>query len=249
MTRLMSIVVASLALTAGAAIAVPTVVYAEESHDAVAVTPSLLSGVVKDARGKPLNGVMVRVSEETSGLADNVFTDANGKYALSTRLSGDVVVRFRLPYYQDETRKLTLAAGQPVAQAATLKRMTAVADISESLPSGYHFGNLAFDKDPTAIFSRRNVQRDCAGCHALGNAVSRAPRPLDQWVEVVKRMQGYLGNPDPKLIESRAALLSAGFRGQAPKVRPVFPINAELHTAVIHEYKLENILYPHDGGG
>jgi streptogramin lyase len=242
----MSIVAASLALTAGAVIAVPPVVYAEESHDAVAITSSQLSGVVKDARGKPLNGVMVRVSDEASGLADNVFTDAKGKYALSTRLSGDVVVRFRLPYYQDETRKLRLAAGQPVAQAATLKRMTVAADISESLPSGYHFGNLSFDKNPTAIFSRGNLQRDCAGCHALGNTVSRAPRPLDQWVEVVKRMQGYLGNPDPKLIERRAALLSAGFRGQAPKVRPVFPINAELHTAVIHEYMLENILFPHD---
>jgi virginiamycin B lyase len=247
MKRLSVVAAASLALTACAANVAPPAVKVEVSHEAVTVTPSRLSGVVKDAHGKPLNGVMVRVSDDASGLADNVFTDARGKYALSTRVSGDVVVRFRLPYFQDETRKVTLAAGQPVEQAATLKRMTGVADISESLPSAYHFGNLAFDKDPAAIFSRGNVQRDCAGCHALGNTVSRAPRPLDQWVEVAKRMQGYLGNPDPKLIESRAALLSAGFRGQAPKVRPVFPVDAELHTAVIHEYKLENILFPHDG--
>ena len=234
MKSLSLIVVVGLALTSVEAIVAP-------------LTPSLLTGVVKDSHGMPLNGVMVRVSDDASGLADNVFTDAEGKYALSTRLSGDVVVRFRLPYYQDETRKLTLAARRPVEQAATLKRMTVSADISESLPSAYHFGNLAFDKDPTAILSRGNVQRDCAGCHALGNTVSRAPRPLEQWVEVVKLMQGYLGNPDPKLIESRAALLSAGFRGQAPNVRPVFPVDAELHTAVIHEYKLESTLFPHDG--
>jgi len=247
MKMLSVIAAASLALTACAANVAPPAGQVEVSHEAVTVTPSQLSGVVKDAHGKPLNGVMVRVSDDASGLADNVFTDAKGKYALSTRVSGDVVVRFRLPYFQDETRKVMLAAGQPVELAATLKRMTVAADISESLPSAYHFGNLAFDKDPTAIFSRGNLQRDCAGCHALGNSVSRAPRPLDQWVEVVKRMQGYLGNPDPKLIESRAALLSAGFRGQAPKVRPVFPIDADIYNAVIHEYRLENILFPHDG--
>jgi streptogramin lyase len=59
-------------------------------------------------------------------------------------------------------------------------------------------------------------------------------------------MQGYLGNPDPKLIESRAALLSDGFRGQAPNVRPVFPVDAETQEAVIYEYRLDNTIFPHD---
>jgi hypothetical protein len=43
------------------------------------LTSSLLTGVVKDNHGVPLNGVMVRVSDDASGLADNVFTDAEGK--------------------------------------------------------------------------------------------------------------------------------------------------------------------------
>jgi len=238
MKILSSIVFLSLALVACSAKDPPKAVQA--------VTAARLTGVVKDGQSKPLNGVMVRVTHEESGISESVFTDKKGRYELSTRLTGDVTVRFRLPYYRDETNKLILTVGKSVEQQAVLKPMTDFAEISESLPSAYHFGTLAFDKDPTAIFSRQNLQRDCAGCHALGNSVSRSPRPPEQWVEVVKRMQGYLGNPDPKLIESRAALLFAGFQGQVPNVRPVFPVDAETRKAVIREYRLENTVFPHD---
>lgn len=220
---------------------------AEESpKNAKAGSSALLTGVVEDDQSKPLNGVMVRVTNETSGISQSVFTDEKGRYELSTRLTGDVTVRFRLPYYKDETNKLMLTVGKSVEQQAVLKPMTDLAEISESLPSVYHFGKLAFDKDPKAINSRQNLMRDCAGCHALGNSVTHALRPLDQWVDMVTMMQGYLGNPDPKLIKSRAALMYAGFNGQAPKVRPVFPIDAEIQRAVIHEYRLENSVFPHD---
>jgi len=238
MKRISLIVVLSLALLACSA---------KESPNAVqAMKPAILMGVVKDDHSKPLKGVMVRVTNEASGVSESIFSDEMGRYALSTRLAGDVTVRFRLPYYQDETAKLKLIVGQPVKLPAVLKPMTDLEQISESLPSAYHFGNLAFDKDPKAIFSRQNMQRDCAGCHALGNSVTRAPRPLDQWVDMVKTMQGFLGNPDPKLIERRAALLYAGFKGQPPKVRPVFPVDDEIQRAVIHEYRLENTVFPHD---
>jgi len=210
------------------------------------VTSAQVTGVVKDSLNKPLNGVMVRVTNETSGISQSVFTDEKGRYELSTRLVGDVTVRFRLPYYRDETNKLMLTVGKSVDQQAVLKPMTDLAEISQSLPAAYHFGSLAFDKDPKAINSRQNLQRDCAGCHALGNSVTSAPRPLDQWVAMVTMMQGFLGNPDPKLIKSRAALLNAGFQGQALKVRPVFPVDAETQKAVIHEYRLDNTIFPHD---
>ena len=238
MKRLSLIVFLSFALVACSA--------KEPTKAVQAGTLALLTGVVEDIHSEPLNGVMVRVTNETSGISESVFTDEMGRYELSTRLTGDVTVRFRLPYFQDETNQLMLTVGKSVEQQAVLKPMTDVAEISESLPSVYHFGNLAFDRDPTAISSRQNLQRDCAGCHALGNSVTRAPRSPEQWAEVTKRMQGYLGNPDPKLIESRVALLSDGFRGQAPNVRPVFPVDAETQTAVIHEYRLENTIFPHD---
>jgi streptogramin lyase len=238
MKKLSLIIFMSLALVACSA--------KESSKSVQGVTPGLLTGVVNDGQSKPLNGVMVRVTNETSGISQSVFTDEQGRYELSTGLTGDVTVRFRLPYYRDETSKLILTAGKSVEQKAVLKPMTDLAEISESLPSAYHFGNLAFDKDPKSINSYQHLQRDCAGCHALGNSVTRAPRPLDQWVDIVTIMQSYLGNPDPKLIKSRAALLYAGFNGQAPTVRPVFPVDAETQQAVIHEYRLENTIFPHD---
>ena len=155
----------------------------ESSNTGKAGSPALLTGVVEDDQSKPLNGVMVRVTNETSGISQSVFTDEKGRYELSTRLTGDVTVRFRLPYYKDETNKLMLTVGKSVEQQAVLKPMTDLDEISESLPSVYHFGKLAFDKDPKAINSRQNLVRDCAGCHALGNSVTHALRPLDQWVD------------------------------------------------------------------
>ena len=91
MKRLSLIVFLSLALVACSA---------KESPKAVqAVNLALLTGVVKDGDSKPLNAVMVRVSSEASGISESVFTDEKGRYELSTRLTGDVTVRFRLPYY------------------------------------------------------------------------------------------------------------------------------------------------------
>ena len=88
------------------------------------VTSAQVTGVVKDSLNKPLNGVMVRVTNETSGISQSVFTDEKGRYELSTRLTGDVTVRFRLPYYRDETNRLMLTVGKSVEQQAVLKPMT-----------------------------------------------------------------------------------------------------------------------------
>ncbi len=208
--------------------------------------PAPLTGKVNDAQGAPLAGVMVRVSDEKSGLADSTFTNGKGEYRLPTKLAGALKLRFRLPYYTDIAQSLTLDATRPQVRSTVMAKMTSDSVISDSLPSAYHFDKLRFDASPDAMFSRANFQRDCAGCHALGGAVTGNKRSLADWTEVVTRMQGNLGNPDPALIASRAARIMAGFDGAPVTARPVFPVGPELGDAIIHEFKLPDIAFPHD---
>ena len=79
MKRLSLIVFLSFALVACSA--------KEPTKAVQAGTLALLTGVVEDIHSEPLNGVMVRVTNETSGISESVFTDEMGRYELSTRLS------------------------------------------------------------------------------------------------------------------------------------------------------------------
>jgi streptogramin lyase len=205
-----------------------------------------LTGKVNDSQGAPLAGVMVRVSDEKSGLADSTFTNGKGEYRLPTKLAGALKLRFRLPYYTDIAQSLTLDAARPQVRSTVMAKMTSDSVISDSLPSAYHFDKLRFDAAPDAMFSRANFQRDCAGCHALGGVVTGNKRSLAEWTAVVALMQGNLSNPDPALIAARAERITAGFDGAPVTARPVFPVGAELGDAVIHEFKLPDIAFPHD---
>jgi streptogramin lyase len=205
-----------------------------------------LTGKVNDSQGAPLAGVMVRVSDEKSGLADSTFTNGKGEYRLPTKLAGPLQLRFRLPYYTDIAQSMTLDAATPQVRSTVMAKMTSASVISDSLPSAYHFDKLSFDAAPDAMFSRANFQRDCAGCHAFGSIVTGNKRSLADWTAVVASMQANMGNPDPALIAARAARIAAGFDGAPVTSRPVFPIGAELGDALIHEIALPNIAFPHD---
>jgi len=208
--------------------------------------PASLTGKVNNSQGMPLAGVMVRVSDEKSGLADSTFTNGKGEYRLPTKLTGSLKLRFRLPYYADIAQSLTLDATKPQVRSTVMAKMTSDSVISDSLPSAYHFDKLPFDTEPEAMFSRANFQRDCAGCHAFGGVVTGHKRSLADWTAVVTSMQVNLGNPDPKLIALRTARIMAGFDGAPVTARPIFPAGAELGDAVIHEIQLPDIAFPHD---
>ncbi|HIG41507.1 MAG: carboxypeptidase regulatory-like domain-containing protein [bacterium] len=217
---------------------------------AILVTASasagFVKGVVKDADGKPLTGVMVRLTSKDN-VSESVFTNAKGKYKIKTDLAGDIDVRARLPYFRDATTTIELGATAKIEENLVMEPMTEDREISDSLPAAYHFGQLPFEVGDDKDFNRYQFQRDCLSCHQLGNSFTRVPRTAKNWTGTVKRMHMYIGNFDDKLIDRRSEIFAAGFDGKPVEVRPVFPVDEKaLSKTKIYEYPLLAQGVPHD---
>jgi streptogramin lyase len=204
------------------------------------------SGVITNAAGEPMHGVMVRVSSDNSHIAESVYSNANGVFRLDTVLAGTLSVRLRTPYSRDKTLEIELAEDGALHQALTMIPMDTDREISDSLPAGYHYGGLPFESGDDAVFNRYQFQRDCLSCHQLGNELTRTPRTADSWHETIIRMHRYMGGKfDQELRQRRSVILSTGFNGEPIAVRPKFPVDERISEAKITEYRLDKG-NPHD---
>ena len=52
---------------------------------ASAAHAATLTGTIKTAEGEPMHGVMVRVTDDTQGVSESVYTDDKGVYRLVTQ--------------------------------------------------------------------------------------------------------------------------------------------------------------------
>lgn len=211
----------------------------------VPASAGTLKGVIKDANGNPMNGVMVRLTN-VDEVSESVFTNAKGKYRIDTDLKGKINVRTRSPYYRDSHASIELSAKGKIKQNMTMEAMTDAVEISDSLPAAYHFGSLPFETGDDADFNRFQFQRDCLSCHQLGNPFTRVPRKAGGWATTIQRMHMYVGNFDKELRDRRGEIFEKGFDGKPLTVRPVFPIDKDLKSAKIYEYPLLNRGVPHD---
>jgi streptogramin lyase len=203
-----------------------------------------VSGQVSDDHGAAVSGAMVTVSDAKRGLAESVFTGRDGRYTLRTKLSGELTLRVRKPYFADHGAALRLGASDRAEVSVRLAALQTDAEISDALPSLSHFSKIAFDAQ--GPFSRAQFARDCLSCHAIGNSFTRWPRPAEGWLPSVSRMHAYLGNADAKSMQRRAELLAKAFDGSAARSRPVFPVDPALYRARILQYRFDGAGVPHD---
>jgi virginiamycin B lyase len=204
------------------------------------------TGVIKTVDGELMHGVLVRVSSENSHISEGVYSDAEGKFALDTVLSGDLAVRLRTPYFRDVSLDIELSPDGTEHRQLSMTPMETDAEISDSLPAGYHYGSLPFETGDDAVFNRYQFQRDCLSCHQLGNEMTRQPRTPKSWHQTIIRMHRYMGGKfDQELRERRSVILSTGFNGKPITVRPQFPIDAKISDAKVTEYRLDRG-NPHD---
>tara|TARA_R110001592_G_scaffold363396_2_gene687601 strand:+ start:13987 stop:15696 length:1710 start_codon:yes stop_codon:yes gene_type:complete len=212
---------------------------------ALQVEAGVVQGKVSDTAGKPVIGAMVTLTSE-AGVGESVYTDTSGGYRLDTSLAGDLGLRIRKRYYQDDSRELQL--GSAAAQDIDVKLipLTDPQELSDAHPSLSHFSMIDFDEDESALFSRANFARDCLTCHSLGNSFTRSPRPAEFWVPSVQRMHGYLANADEAPIRARSAILAEAFNGRLASSRPEIPIDPLLFRATVHQWRLDGTVVPHD---
>ena len=212
-----------------------------------AANASTLTGVIKDDQGNVMQGVLVRVTDEISGVSEAVYTNPKGKYQLETELAGKLTLRARVPYFKDIQTSVQLGINSNQHKNLAMEAMTDKAEISASLPAAYHFGSLPFETGDNSNFNQYQFTRDCLSCHQVGNSFTRVPRSPELWALTIERMHGYVGNFDAVLKERRSVLLSKGFDGKPISVRPQFPLAKELTNTKIYEYALEASAYiPHD---
>ena len=210
----------------------------------LSVSANTLSGVIKDAEGNAMKGVLVRVTDAQSIVSESVYTNAKGEYRLVTILEGALSIRVRLPYFKDVMASVTLT-GQ-ARQDFVMEPMTDLMEISNSLPAAYHFGSLPFETGDDANFNRYQFQRDCLSCHQLGNNFSRHPGDSEYWLATIIRMHRMYRNFDEELRDQRVELLANGFNGEPLMLRPEFPVDDALDTAKIYEYAISPAYVPHD---
>lgn len=220
--------------------------FAATAAFALSAGASTLTGVVTDNDGAALEGVLIRVTDASSGISEAVYTNANGAYRLTTELHGTLKVRARTPYFRDAQATVELAGDSRTEENLVMQPMTDPEEISNSLPAAYHFGNLPFESGPDESFNRFQFQRDCLSCHQLGNSFTRIPRTPESWAITIERMHRMVGNFDAELRDARSVILSKGFDGKPVSVRPVFPLDVSLPSTKLYEYSLQNIGVPHD---
>jgi streptogramin lyase len=188
----------------------------------------VLKGLVSNADGVAMRGVMIRLTDPESGVSESVYSNERGRYTLVTDLQGKLQLRARTPYFEDVRGEVELGPTGAVSR-----------DV-------YHFGSLPFEEGDDADFNRLQFQRDCLSCHQIGNPMTRQPRSPESWAASIERMHLYLGNFDMKLRDARGVILSRGFTGKPLTVRPQFPLDPALSHAKVYEYTLERAGVPHD---
>jgi streptogramin lyase len=205
-----------------------------------------LTGSVKDSEGAPMEGVLVRVTDDANLVSESVYSDPEGIYTLVTKMEGTLKLRARTPYFRDFSSVVELGGTATSKENLVMVSMVSEQEISDSLPAAYHFYNLPFEDGDDKDFNAYQFQRDCLSCHQMGNPFTRMPRTPEYWVTTIQRMHRMVGNFDKELRDRRAVILSKGFDGEPIEVRPEFPIDSELQTAKIYEYMLETAYVPHD---
>ena len=89
---------------------------------ALAQSTASISGVVKDTDGAVMPGVSVTVKNDASGAAQDILTDAEGRYQISALPAGTYSVTAALTGFKTaEAKAVRLAIGQPITIPLTLE--------------------------------------------------------------------------------------------------------------------------------
>ncbi len=157
---------------------------------------STLMGTIRDAGGKPLNGVAVSVRASDQTFTTSVYTDEKGEYVFPTLARGDYKVWAQAVGFSTARLDLTLDGAKPTVQALTLKPL---ANFEPQLT-----GVEWYDALPDDTADHRRLKQityvACADCHSLAVALQNR---FDEagWRAILTAMessvfQGYRGRTD-----------------------------------------------------
>src|SRR3974390_3388268 len=88
-----------------------------------------LAGSVVGADGRPVAAAMGTLSDAHRGIAESVFPDPAGNFALRTQLSGTLELRIRKPYLRDAHEAVTVPETTTARVRVTMQNMSSAAEI------------------------------------------------------------------------------------------------------------------------
>lgn len=193
---------------------------------------STIRGQVSTDSGQAVAGALVTLWNTQRDQKETVYTDAQGNYQLATRMTGEVTLRGRSPYFKDLNQGLNLAPDSEIEQDLVLVPMTDPEEISATLTASAHASQLPFQDDSI----RNSFISQCAYCHQQGNALTRAPRDREDWSDTVWRMETYAAYLTHDEHEQVVDLLSEGFNGRPIDVLQTYEHSPELSQARVKEW-------------
>lgn len=144
-------------------------------------------GVVQDASGSPLRGVMVSAIDPEKRKSVSVLSAADGTFTIDGLSSKTYDIRGRFIGLEDNTIE-GIAAGSSDSASLTLN-MNPAKDINLQRPGDNLLSLLKFDN----ITDKENFKMACVGCHQVGTLGFRSPDEPVDWITMVTRMDGFGG--------------------------------------------------------
>ncbi|HEX5360412.1 MAG TPA: carboxypeptidase regulatory-like domain-containing protein, partial [Fluviicoccus sp.] len=201
-----------------------------------------LSGVVRQADGQPVAGVMLTVFNPEGDRKETVYTGRDGRYAIRTGFEGKLRVRARMHKMQDAVQEIT-AGGKALQADFVLQPYPDAATLSASLTASAHLTRLKWpDENARAAFVSQ-----CNYCHQVGNALTRRPRDLSAWEQTVDRMQGYMALLTRGEAKAIVKTLHDGFDNRPMPAMQKYEAGDDLGRAKIREWLVgDGLSFIHD---
>ena len=210
---------------------------------ASAANSALLEGQVTSNDDRAIAGAIITVFDKSGLNSETVYSDASGNFSLQTRLSGDVTVRVRTPYFEDKVQSFTLLNNDKNSLSVQVNKLVDPLALSQSLTASAFAAKIEFADKPDGTAFRSQ----CHYCHQMGNTLTRQLKTEEQWEAVIDRMQSYGALITVKNERAFKSSLLRAFNDEPIKAIQTWDVSAELPRAVFKEWAIGDARsYIHD---
>lgn len=201
-----------------------------------------LTGVVKGADGKPMEGVAVTAREQSTTFNVSVFTNENGQYSFPAVSDGQYRIWAQAVGFDTARSQVSVAAGRSAPQDFQLKPLQdfhhqlSATEWTDSLPAG----------TPADRRMQQLIHNNCSSCHIAGFILSKR-FDANGWAMMINYMLEREMRPEAanyKLIQSYKEDIAgylAKVRGADANVmqwKPLPRVKGEATRVVVTEFDL-----------
>lgn len=214
---------------------------------ALAAAPVLAADVAVQGQvilpgGTAVAGAMVTVSDG-AGTSITTYSGEQGQWTLDARdLQPPLSLRVRAgTAYDDAVQPLAEGVSGPLT--VTLQRLTDLHALSERLTASAHAATIRWQ----SAGARGDFISQCHFCHQFGNAFTRKPKTESEWLDTIRRMEGYGALITWKNEAEFSQALASSFQGQPVEPVQTLSMHPQLPGARVQEWSFGGPLnYVHD---